>query len=238
MVFRNYAYNQIIFLGFPKAAGIYPFTKTKQAKDIGPVGNPTGRLYGVRPDRGPNGKRGGSTRFPGKPRSYAVLPNKGGLDTVDSFTFIAWVKPLSPGTILEYFPGGLKIDLPSTRKLRVTLKRRNGKPVQPVKSRNSLKRNRWNFVSVTYNRRRNLVTLWKNARPLLIRNRGWIRLKTNTRRIYIGGSPKSKSFRGSISCVQIYSKALNSKQINSVKDICIEPGMCSILLSYGKCFFR
>lgn len=135
------------------------------------------------------------------------------------------MKPLAPGTILEYVPGGVKVSLPTRQKLQVKLRRRNGKPVRPVTSRRSLKPKKWNYVTITYDQRRNLVTLWKDARPLVSRNRGWLRPKTNTRRVYIGGNPKSRRpFRGSISCVQIYPKALNGEQIKALKDICIEPG--------------
>lgn len=165
-------------------------------------------------------------RFPGKPGSYAILPNKGSLDTRDSITIIAWVKPSGPGTVLEYFPRGIRVSIPTRRKLQVTFRRRNGKPVRPVFSRRGLKPGQWNYISVTYDQRRNQATLWKDARPLTSRNIGWIRLKTNTRRVYIGGDPKSRRpFRGSIACVQIYSQALDGEQIKAVKDLCIEPGM-------------
>lgn len=212
-------------LGFPKPVGIYPFTKKVQGKDIGPIKNPTGRLYGVRPDRGPNGRPGGSTRFPGRPGSKAILPNKGGLDPRDSITIIAWVKPSKPGSILEYIPRGVKLSMPTRRVLQVTFRRRNGKPTKPVISRQRLKPNRWNYVAATYDQRRNQATLWLDSRPITSRNIGWIRLKTNTRKIRIGG----RNFRGSISCVQIYSQALDGEQIKAVKDICIEPGILTYI---------
>ena len=200
-------------------------TVKMQARDIGPVNNPTGQLIGVLPSRGPNGQRGGSTRFRGIPDSFVKISNKGGLDTPNSFTIIFWVKPIGRGTILEYYPGGVKVSLPTRRTFQVLLRRRNGKPVRPVKSRRGIKPKLWNYMSITYDQKRGLVTLWNNGRPLVSRNRGWIRPKTNTDTVCIGGNSNSRRpFHGSISCVQIYPKALSGEQIKAVKDICIEPG--------------
>jgi hypothetical protein len=111
--------------------------------------------------------------------------------------------------------------MPTRKTLQVTFRRRNGKPAKPVTSRQRIKPGEWNYITATYDQRRNLATLWVDSRPITSRNIGWIRLKTNTRKVRIGG----KNFRGSISCVQIYSRALDGEQIKAVKDLCIEPGI-------------
>ena len=88
-----------------------------------------------------------------------------------------------------------------------------------VKSPN-LKPKKWNYIAATYDQKAGLATLWKDGFPVIQKTVGRVRLATNYPAI-MGSKPGDRRrFRGRISCLQIYDKALSGPQIKAVKKRC------------------
>ena len=67
-----------------------------------------------------------------------------------------------------------------------------------------------------------MATLWVNNRPVVRTNIGRIRLATN-RPVRMGAKiGDQRYFRGRVSCVQVYSVALNRKQIMNAAKRCFK----------------
>jgi hypothetical protein len=100
---------------------------------------------------------------------------------------------------------------------------RSGRSVNFVLS-DRIKLGKWNYIGASYDGKTGLATLWKDGVPIAQRKIGRFRLATNYP-IIMGRKPKDKRFfTGSISCVQIYSKALTGQQIKAVKKRCFRKG--------------
>ena len=217
----------------PKAVGIFPLNKRTRAGDIGPLKNSPGIMYNVRPSPGPNGKPGGSLRFPRSRPGYIEFPNNGKLDTKNSITVILWVRPEGPGTMIRYKPRGVTFGIHSRDSLYSRFIRRNGRSSKTIKTRRrAILLRQWNYVAVTYNQRSGIGTIWRNSRPIAFQKLGWIRLATKSP-LRVGGAPRGRRpFRGSIACLQVYKDALTGPQIKNVQNICFGPGnvlLCGLL---------
>ena len=209
----------------PKAVAIFPLDKKSRGKDIGPLRNRPGILYNVRPTPGPNGQPGGAIKFPKYRTGYVEFPNNGKLDTKNSITVTVWVKPDGPGKIFEYKPRGVTFGIRSQDTLYVRFIRRNGRPTKTVKTRRrGVILGKWNYIAVTYDQRTGTGTIWRNSRPIAFQKLGWIRLATKNP-LRLGGATRARRpFRGSITCLQIYSDALTGPQIKNVQNVCFKPG--------------
>lgn len=209
----------------PKAVGIFPMNKAARGKDIGPLRNSPGILYNIRPAPGPNGKPGGALKFPRSRTGYIEFPNNGKLDTKNSITITAWVKPDGPGKIIEYKPRGVTFGIRSRDVLYARLIRRNGRPTKTVQTRRrGIALRKWNYIALTYDQRSGIATIWRNSRPSAFQKLGWIRLATKNPLRVGGASRGRRPFRGSITCLQVYKDALTGPQIKSVQNICFGPG--------------
>lgn len=217
--------NSVVKTEPPKAVAIFPLNQRTRGKDIGPLRNRPGILYNVRPAPGPNGQPGGAVKFPKYRTGYVEFPNRGKLDTKNSITVIAWVKPDGPGKIVEYKPKGVTFGIRSPDTLYVRFTRRNGRPTKPVKTRRrGVTLRKWNYIAVTYDQRTGTGTIWRNSRPMAFQKLGWIRLATKNA-LRLGGATRGRrSFRGSITCLQVYSDALTGPQIKNVQNVCFRPG--------------
>lgn len=196
-----------------------------RGRDIGPRRNRPGRIYNIKAAPGPNGWPGNSFYFTRRPAAYVDLPNSGSLDTKNSITILTWIYPEGPGTVLEYRPGGFKLGVTRAGAIRVVFKRRTNKPSKTVRSpRGRVRWRQWYYIGVTYDQRRGLATVWREARPQKSKNIGWIQLATQAP-VRLGGGPKFRTpYKGRIACVQIYSEALDGPQMKKVKNICFPPG--------------
>ena len=84
----------------------------------------------------------------------------------------------------------------------------------------------WNYVGATYDGNTGMATLWVNNRPVVRSNIGRIRLATN-RPVRMGAKIGDRRyFRGRVSCVQVYSVALNRKQIIHASKRCFKRKFC------------
>jgi len=125
----------------------------------------------VRPDNGPDGLPSGAIKLSGRPNSYVSFPNNGKLDTVDEITITVWVKPKRAGPIFHYKPktwGGVHVWVvgrPGQRKFFVRFSTRSGKTVRAIRS-SHVKMGRWNYLAVTYDKKKGVGTIWRNGIPV------------------------------------------------------------------------
>ena len=175
---------------------------------------------------GPDGRRDGCSVFYGRRSSYVEIPNTGSLDARYSMTILIWLYHVGrAGPVVNYNPNGYGVHLWTTarRELFARFVRRNGRMTKPLRSRR-LKYRAWNYVGATYDERTGIATLWINSQPYVRRRLGLLRLSTNYP-IRLGAITRSRSYlRGRLFCLQLYSVALNRKQIFEAKRKCFLPG--------------
>ena len=77
--------------------------------------------------------------------------------------------------------------------------------------------NKWNEVGASYDHDTGVAQLWHDGKMVKSRNIGQIELRTQFPvRIGADGHDK-RQFKGKISCVQIYDRALTSEQVGSLR---------------------
>lgn len=207
----------------PHIVAIFPLDKLHGGTDV-TKHSPPGRLVKTKPAPGPDGRVDGSTQFLGEPGSYIEIPNRGKLDTRRSMTILAWVyHEGKSGPIFNYDVGGFGVHLWMTRPrvLFVRFVRRDKRFTQSISSdRRPLAYRAWNYIGATYDYNRGIATLWVGSRPVARRKIGRFELATNYP-IRIGSRKGDRRyFRGRLFCIQVYSVALNAKQIRQAQKRC------------------
>ena len=202
---------------------VYPLNTLTKGRDMSGRKNPPATIGSVRPARGPDGKRGSSYKFFGRPNSFIQLPNKGALDTVNSITISLWVYPQGPGPLVNYNPKGqgVQIWMVSPTQLFVRFVRRRGRRLtSPLIYR--IYRRSWNYITATYKRRTGVARLYVNNRLVKRNVIGKIRLATNFP-VRLGAKIKGgRFFKGRLACVQFYNRALTGRQIALRKKMCFK----------------
>ena len=204
----------------PKA--LYPLSAVTRGRDISRNRNKPGKLIGVRPAKGPDGKRGTSYRFFGRPLSFIKIPNSGPIDTKYSITILAWIYLGGKGgPIFQYGP----------RNRGVTFSIKGSKTLfASYSSRRSLSRTRslryrlpklfkWFFVGTSYDYITGIARLFVNYRVVKQRRVGRrIRLATNYPAVI--GVRRGNYFKGKIACIQVLNMALSSRQMIKRRRTC------------------
>lgn len=206
---------------------MYALDGPRRGRDISRTKNPSATLMGVRPAPGPDGRRDGSLRFYGQRNSYVEIPNTGKLDTRYSITILIWVYHEGrSGPIFNYNPRGFGVHLwmTSRRQLFARFVRRSRQFTRPIIS-GRMKYKAWNYVGATYDGRTGIATLYINSLPVASKRIGRIQLSTNYP-VRLGARKGDRRyFRGRLFCAQVYSRALNKKQIFQQKRRCFLPGL-------------
>lgn len=224
-VFLSLAFCYII--GLPRVVAIYPLDELKKGRDVSGHRNPTARLVGVRVGPGPDGWPNTATEFFGSKNSYIEFPNRGKLDTRISITVLAWVLHLGQsGPIFNYNRGprwGVHLWMTRPRQFFARFVKRDGRFTTPLVTHGgNVRFKAWNYLGATYDGNTGMATLWVNNRPVVRTNIGRLRLATN-RPVRMGAKVGDRRyFRGRVSCVQVYSVALNRKQIIDASKRCFK----------------
>ena len=207
--------------GSAAARAIFPLSGLTRGRDISINRNAAARLVNVKPAPGPDGLPLGSFHLQGIANSYIYFPNTGCLDTKNSLTIVLWVYPEGRGPIFHYFPKGWGVHLwlKNTRTLLVKFVPRSLQTISAVTSR-KIRPRTWNYIAATYDHVTGLATLWNDAIPISQRNIGKIQLATNYPAISGKKLRDRRIFRGRIACLQIYDRALNGRQLRSIKKKC------------------
>ena len=193
--------------------------------------NPNARLRNVRSAPGPLGRPGGSIKFLGSQTSYIQFPNRrgGALDTSYSMTVLAWVYPekLAAGPLFNYHPSarGVHFWLRTRGRLYARFMRRKGRRyTRPVISRFSVRPKMWQFLGASYNRKTGTSALWRNGKKIAKKFIGRIRLATNYPVRMGARSGNKRYFKGRVTCLQVFSRALTARQVRLAAKKCFEAG--------------
>ena len=209
----------------PPLVAIFALDDETKTKDI-TGNNLPGKPSNVRPAPGPDGRPGGSTLFFGSSNSYIEFPNNGKLDTRRSMTILAWIYHSGrSGPIFNYNRRGFGVHLwmVGPRVLFVRFVKRSRGRTSSVATYSKKPRYRaWNYIGATYDYNTGVATLWLNSKPVARQSIGRFDLATNYP-IRMGARiGDRRAFRGKISCLQVYSIALNAKQIRAARKRCFK----------------
>lgn len=180
--------------------------------------------------------RGTATKFYGRRNSYIQFPNSGRLDTRLSITLLAWIYHQGhAGPIFNYMPNGWGVHfwMVSLKTLFVRFTRRRGRRFTRAVSSSTVRYRTWQFVGATYDYRTGVARLFVNKRFVASRRIGRFRLATNYPVRMGARIGDRRYFRGSISCMQVYKKALTAGQIIARRTRCFKRGTTFLLTHLG-----
>ena len=176
----------------------------------------------------PTACRGTATTFYGRSNSYIQFPNRGRLDTRLSITLLAWIKHQGRGgPIFNYMPNGWGVHfwMVAPRTLFARFTRRRGRRFTRAVSSRTVRYRTWEYVGATYDYRSGIAKLFVRNRFVASRRIGRIRLATNYPVRMGARVGDGRYFRGSISCMQVYKKALTAGQIIARRTRCFKRGI-------------
>ena len=214
-------------LGPVRAAAIYPLSSRTRGRDIGRFRNPSGYVRNVRLAPGPDRRARGSYYFYGRSNSYIQFPNRGKIDTRASITLLAWINHQGrAGPIFNYMPNGWGVHfwMVSPRTLFARFTRRRGRRFTSAVASRRVVPGRWQFVGATYNQRTGRAKLFVNNRFTTRKYVGRFRLATNYPVRMGARIGDRRYFRGMISCMQVFDRALTRRQILRRKRRCFRRG--------------
>ena len=206
---------------------VYPLDASSGARDLSPTKNLPGKLSRVNVAPGPDGKPDTAFRFSGRFSSYVEFPNFGRLDTRRSITCLAWVfNEGRGGPIFRYNPKGVGVGLSVVGLDRVKaliVSRSKSRKIPIITPKRLFKPRTWTFVGFTYDYTTGIVAVYVDSKPVVKRSIGRIELLTN--KPARAGATSRRYFRGRLSCIQIYSRALTANEIARVKKRCFKGGI-------------
>ena len=218
---------------------MYPLNVLTKSRDISFGRNPPGIMSNVRPAPGPDGRRGTSYEFLGQRNSFIQFPNNGGLDTKNSITILAWVQSQGKaGPIFNFHPKawGVNLWMIGSTTVFVRFTKRRTRDFTAALASKTVKRGSWQFVGASYDHPTGMAKLYVGGRLVAKKRIGRIRLATKypaRMGVRIGDG---RYFRGRISCLQVYSVALNARQIAARRKRCFVSGKRLVFEGYGlKC---
>ena len=109
--------------------------------------------------------------------------------------------------------------------LKASIVSRTGsKKVLVISPANLLRPRTWTYVGFTYDYATGTAAVYANSKSVVRKIIGQIELRTN-RPARAGATKKGGNFfTGRLSCIQVYSRALNVKEIALVKKRCFKGG--------------
>ena len=208
---------------------MYPLDATNGARDLSPTKNLPGKLSGVSIVPGPDGGPNTALRFSGSPDNYIEFPNNGRLDTRRSITCLVWVfNEGRGGTVFQYKTKGQGVGLKiiGANQIEARIVSRRGTKNFPVRTpKKAFKPRTWTYIGFSYDYTLGIVKIYVNGKPVVTRVIGRMELLTNRRARAGSTRSGSRFFRGHMSCIQIYSRALSDYEISTVKTRCFKGGM-------------
>ena len=212
---------------------MYPLDKNRGGIDISSSRNLPAKPVRIKYSEGPDGRRYGSTEFYDR-TSYVEIPNTGKLDPRYSSTFLIWVNHRGRyGNILRYKSNKFEVRMISSRVLEVVIKGRIRRRTNRVQTpRNEIRYKAWNYIGVTYDYGKEMLTIWVNSKPVVTRRIGKVQLDTR-KDINLGGEFGGKGyFLGRLFCLQLYSYPLSGRQIEQAKKRCFLKGKSNRIVNY------
>jgi hypothetical protein len=154
-------------------------------------------------------------RFIGNSNSFIEFPNNGAYDTQYSLTMLAWVYPTGVrGPIFNYKRDGwgchLLANIPDVEFVRFT---RRGDLSLTDYLQHPLVLNEWNLFAATYDGGSGMAKLYLNGVQVVAKEVGVLELATNYEARMGAREGDDRYFEGTITCMQVYDRALNESEI-------------------------
>lgn len=203
---------------------MYPLNEEFGTRDLSPNQNEPGTPHNFQLTPGPFGRPNGSYWLSGTSSSYIEFPNDGGLDTRYSFTSLVWVFPENvDGPIVNYGTDnfGVHLWILDNKIFARSVTRLGG--LGPVQTK-SVQHHAWNFIGFSYDYDIGVQKLWIEGKvyDVLTADQFEQRTQDNIRMGKKDGD--LRFFKGRISCLQLYNKALTEREVQAVRGMCFRKG--------------
>lgn len=204
----------------PVPVAVYPLNEEFGTRDLSPNQNEPGTPHNFQLTPGPFGRPNGSYWLSGTSSSYIEFPNDGGLDTRYSFTSLVWVFPENvDGPIVNYGTDnfGVHLWILDNKIFARSVTRLGG--LGPVQTK-SVQHHAWNFIGFSYDYDIGVQKLWIEGKvyDVLTADQFEQRTQDNIRMGKRDGD--LRFFKGRISCLQLYNKALTEREVQAVRGMC------------------
>lgn len=211
-----------------KPAALFPFSDQYQGHEAMKL-NLTAQMSNIKYGAGIHGEPNGAVGFNGEHDSFIDIEANSQVQFDQSMTILLHVYPRksSTGPLLHYNAHGVQIWIEGTidkTSLMARFVRRNSSNSSWLKT-DKLCLTSWNFIGASYNH----VTGWaylfhdglEVARMFIAKNA----LQGMSHEIRLGAVaiPSPRTYEGAVACLQLYSKALDTKEVLEAKDAC-NPG--------------
>ena len=230
-IFLSLFHSYCLFIFYPvppKPVVLYPLNK--RYRGIEKLGrNPPAILSRVRLVPGPDKRPASAYELKGKPDSYIKIPNRGRLDTSKAMTVLIWALPKNRvGPIVQFADKGLAVRLWMMRRNMVFAEfvtRQSRQKLPYLASVDGVLPWKWNHFGMSYDKASGIATLFVNSKPVVRKKIGYFDLSTN-HDVYLGARPGDKQyFRGRVSCLLFFDKALSRHQVKKMEKKCFRaPG--------------
>ena len=84
----------------------------------------------------------------------------------------------------------------------------------------------WNYIAASYNYKSGAATLWRDSVPIAQRRVGRIRLATNAPVVIGWKMGDRRVFKGQISCIMLFGKALTGRELKGYEKKCFRRSKC------------
>lgn len=209
------------------AVALYVLDSCQAASDSSQNGN-DGEVFGARYSIGPKGEPGRSAGLMGTESSYVTIKNNGSLDTKYSISILMQVYPMEQGLLFNYGNNeyGLNLAFLDPGKLKFTVREREKSPgfAEEAES-NALVKDKWNYIAATFDYNTATAKIFidgKEAGKFVFAKQ---RLIETSQDVRLGNiAERGFNFKGLISCVQVYDRALTASEIGQKRQCPAGPG--------------
>ncbi|KXJ22924.1 Pancreatic secretory granule membrane major glycoprotein GP2 [Exaiptasia diaphana] len=231
----------------PEPVLFLPLNKQYGTRDISKSNLPT-TAVGLTLSPGPDGKPNGSYYFPGSDNSYIDVPKDSKTDTRYTMSFFTWIYNEGRyGPVLNYETGGsawglhiyTQVSDPQSKFYVSFVTRDNLNDNGIIRLEKPMATNAWQYVGFTYDFVAGIARMYIDG--IIVQSSAAPKFELNTKfKIRVGGVKyghvSTYAFKGRLSCVQIYDKALTHAQVLASQRHCArntqESEICSACVDY------
>jgi hypothetical protein len=198
------------------------------AADSSENGN-QGEVYNGRYTLGPKGEQGRAVEFLGAENSYVKIKNNGSLDTKYSLSILMQINPAEAGILFNYgndeYGLSLAISQQNRLKFRVREREKSLGFAEEAESE-ALVLGQWSFIAVTYDYNTGMAKIFVNEKETGKYEFATPRLIETSKDVRFGNVEGQSGFnyKGLMSCVQVYDRALTSDEISKKRQCPAGPG--------------
>ena len=150
-------------------------------------------------------------------------------------TFLAWIYHEQTGGPIFYYDGpknDMRFILTEDGRFRASLRSSNFSYLKNVTS-GVLEAKTWHFIGVSYNYVSGECILWINGSIYHKKEVFWPKELATQQSVFMGALPQqAEKYKGRISCIQLYDRALTELEIEEAKESCFTVGEFNFFNSF------